>query len=252
MKAINFKQVYAQAAPWALPFLVVLFLLSLFTCNRQRGAVADLRLDLDSVARKARQFENEKGQIITENQVLKAESSRQLKELTDTIFNLKKRDEKRVKTINSYARIIQEYNSGPKFAPFIEDAGDFTKLAGTDSTQTAGPAPGPRDSNYIRVPKPFMYWDSLTTIRGRVTRVGVWLDSMKVQNTVHFRTLTEKTGFLNLGRKSTIQVLNSNPAISTVGVTSVQIPTGPSWWHRWGKPAAFAILGGIVGHQIIR
>lgn len=248
MKAINFKQVYARVAPWALPFLVVLFLLSLFTCNRQRGAVADLRLDLDSVARQARHFENERGQVITENQALKAESGRQLKELTDTIFNLKKRDEKRVKTINSYARIIQEYNSGPKFAPFIEDAGDFTALAGKDSTPTAGP----RDSNYIRVPKPFMYWDSLTTIHGRVTRVGVWLDSMKVQNTVHFRTLTEKTGFLNLGRKSTLQVLNTNPAITTVGATVVQIPTGPNWWHRWGKPAAFAILGGIVGHQIIR
>jgi hypothetical protein len=250
MKAINFKQVYAQVAPWALPFLIVLFLLSLFTCNRQRGALSDLRLDLDSVARQARQFENEKGQVITENKVLKAESGRQLKELTDTIFNLKRRDEKRVKTINSYARIIQEYNSGPKFAPFIEDAGDFTRLADKDSTQTAGP--GPRDSNYIRVPKPFMYWDSLTTIRGRVTRVGVWLDSMSVQNTVHFRTLTEKTGFLNMGRKSTLQVLNTNPAITTIGATAIQVPNGPNWWHRWGKPAAFAILGGIVGHQITR
>lgn len=246
MKAINFKSVYAQAAPWALPFLVVLFLLSLFTCNRQRGAVADLRLDLDSVARQARHFENERGQVISENQVLKAESSRQLKELTDTIFNLKKQDQKRIKTINSYARIIQEYNSGPKFAPFIEDADDFTALAGKDSTPTAGP----RDSNYIRVPKPFMYWDSLTSIRGRVTRVGVWLDSIKIQNTVHFRTLTEKAGFLNMGRKSTIQVLNSNPAIATVGVTTIQVPSRPNWWQKWGKLAAGAILGGIGVNQL--
>lgn len=248
MKATNFTQVYARVSPWALPFLAVLFLLSLFTCNRNAGALADLRLDLDSVARQARQFENEKGQVITENQVLKAESSRQLKSLTDTIFNLKKQDEKRVKTINSYARIIQEYNSGPKFAPFIEDAGDFTTLAPKDSTPTAGP----RDSNYIRVPKPFMYWDSLTSIRGRVTRVGVWLDSIKVQNTVHFRTLEEKAGFLNMGRKSTIQVLNSNPAITTVGVTMIQVPSRPNWWQKWGKLAAGAILGGVGVHQLTR
>jgi hypothetical protein len=246
MKAINFKSVYAQAAPWALPFLVVLFLLSLFTCNRQRGAVADLRMDLDSVARQARHFENERGQVITENQVLKAESGRQLKELTDTIFNLKKRDEKRIKTINSYARIIQEYNSGPKFAPFIEDVGDFT--AGKDSTPTAGP----RDSNYVRVPKPFMYLDSFTSIRGRVTRVGVWLDSIRIENTVHFRTLTERAGFLNMGRKSTIQVLNSNPAIATIGVTTIQVPSRPNWWQKWGKLVAGAILGGISVHQLTR
>jgi hypothetical protein len=235
-----------------LPFLAVLFLLSLFTCNRKAGALADLRLDLDSVARQARQFENEKGQVITENQVLKAESSRQLKELTDTIFNLKKLDEKRVKTINSYARIIQEYSSGPKFAPFIEDAGDFTTLAGKDSTPTAGPDPRARDSNYVRVPKPFLYWDSTTQFSGRITRAGVWLDSIRVQNTVHFREVTEKTGFLNMGRKSTIQVLNSNPDIKTLGVTAVRIPNRPNWWQKWGKLAAGAILGGIGVHQLTR
>jgi hypothetical protein len=248
MKAINFKSVYAQAAPWALPFLVVLFLLSLFTCNRQRGAVADLRLDLDSVARLARHFENEKGQVITENNVLKAESSQQLKGLTDTIFNLKKEDRKKVKTIENYTRVIQEFNTGEKFAKFIDD---FTKLA-EDSTETAGPAPGPRDSNYIRVPKPFMYWDSTVTFSGRVTRVGVWLDSIKIENTLHFRTLTEKTGFLNMGRKSTIQVLNSNPAIATVGVTTIQVPSRPNWWQKWGKLAAGAILGGIGVNQLTR
>ncbi len=246
MDAILFKQLYARVSAWALPFLVILFLLSLFTCNRHRGAVADLRLDLDSVARLAKHFENEKGQVITQNEVLKAESESQLKDLTDSIFKLKKQDEKRVKTINSYARIIQEYNSDPKFAPFIEDMGDFTKLA-PDT-----PATVKLDSNYIRVPRPFLYLDSLTRIYGRVTRLGVWLDSMRIENTVHFRTVTEKVGFLNLGRKSVVQVLNSNPEVKTTGVTQIQVPNRPNWWNKWAKAVAFAILGGIVGHQITR
>lgn len=248
MKAINFKQVYARVAPWALPFLVVLFLLSLFTCNRKAGALADLRLDLDSVARQARQFENEKGQVITQNQVLKAESSKQLKDLTDTIFNMKKEDRKKVKTIENYTRIIQQFKTGPKFAPF-EDAGYFTR-ADNDSKQAAG-APA-RDSNYIRVPRPFMYWDSTVQFAGRVTRLGVWLDSIRIENRLHFRTVVEKAGFLNMGRKTSVQVLNSNPAITTLGVATIQTANRPNWWNRWGKPAAFAILGGIVGHQITR
>jgi hypothetical protein len=252
MKAINFKQVYARVAPWALPFLVVLFLLSLFTCNRRSGALADLRLDLDSVARQARQFENEKGQVITQNQVLKAESAQQIRDLTDTIFNLKREDRKKVKQIRDYTRIIQEFKTGPKFAPFIEDAGDFTRLADNDSTQTADAPERTRDSNYIRVPRPFLYWDSTVQFAGRVTRLGVWLDSIRIENRLHFRTVVEKTGFLNMGRKTSVQVLNSNPAITTLGVTKIQTANRPNWWNKWGKPAVFAILGGIVGHQITR
>lgn len=246
MKAINFTQVYARVAPWALPFLVVLFLLSLLTCNRKSGALADLRLDLDSVARKARQFENEKGQVISQNQVLKAESSQQLKELTDTIFNLKKEDQKKVKAIENYTRIIQQFKTGPKFAEFTTD--DFTDLVKKDSTHTAGAL----DSNYVRVPRPFMYMDSTVQFAGRVTRLGVWLDSIRIENRLHFRTVVEKAGFLNMGRKTSVQALNSNPAITNLGVATIQTANRLNWWNKWGKLAAGAILGGIVGHQITR
>lgn len=250
MEAINFKQVYARVAPWALPFLAVLFLLSLFTCNHKAGALADLRLDLDSVAYQARQFENEKGQVITQNEVLKAESAQQIQNLTDTIFNLKREDKRKVKQIQDYTRIIQEFKTGPKFAPFIEDAGDFTRLVENDSTATAGTRA--RDSNYIRVPRPFLYWDSTIQFAGRVTRLGVWLDSIRIENRLHFRTVVEKTGFLNMGRITSVQVLNSNPAITTLGVTKIQTANRPNWWNKWGKLIAGAVLGGVGVHQLTR
>lgn len=248
MKALNFKQVYARVSPWALPFLVVLFLLSLFTCNRQRGAVADLRLDLDSVARLARHFENEKGQVITENQVLKAEGARQIQDLTDTIFNLKKEDRKKIKQIQDYTRIIQQFKTDPKFAPFTDS--DFLELVKKDSTQTAVTPAHATDSNYIRVPRPFMFWDSTVRFAGRVTLRGVWLDSIRIENSLHFRTVIEKTGFMNMGRKTSVQVLNSNPAITTMGVTKIETGNKPNWWNKWGKLVAGAVLGGIGVHQI--
>lgn len=249
MKAINFTQVksiYARLSRWALPLLALILILSLRECRNNRQAVADLRLDLDSVARQAVQIENARGQLVAENKQLQATNAQQLKDLTDSIFALKKRDEKRIKTVQEYARIIQEFKTGGKLAPFLPVPEDTT-------TRTAAAVPGPcTDSNYVRVPRPFMYLDSTITFRGRVTSVGVWLDSIRIENTVHYRTLVNKTGFLNLGRSTTVQVLNTNPAITTLGVTSIVVPNRTNWWNRWGKPLAAAILAGVAVDHLKR
>lgn len=243
MKAINFTQVksiYARLSRWALPLLAVILILSLRECRNNRQAVADLTLDMDSVARQAVQIENARGQLVAENKQLQATNADQVKELTDSIFALKKQDAKRVKTVQEYARVIQKFETGGKMAPFLPVPEDT-------ATRTAGQVPAPcQDSNFVRVPRPFMYLDSTITFRGRVTRVGVWLDSIRIENTLHYRTLVNKTGFLNLGRSTTVQVLNTNPAITTLGVTSIVVPHRTNWWNRWGKPLAAAILAGVA------
>jgi len=248
MKAINvtqLKSIYARLSRWALPLLAVILILSLRECRNNRQAVADLRLDLDSVARQAVQIENARGQLVAENKQLQATNAEQLKDLTDTIFALKKQDAKRVKTVQEYARIIQQFKTGGKLAPFLPVPED------TATRTAAEPAPC-ADSNYVRVPRPFMYLDSTISFRGRVTRVGVWLDSVQIENTLHYRTLVNKTGFLNLGRSTTVQVLNTNPAITTLGVTSITVPHRVNWWNRWGKPLAAAILAGVAVDHLKR
>jgi hypothetical protein len=238
MKQINFFKIYAQASAWALPFLAVILFLSLRQCHSNSMKLISVSMDLDSVARQAQHFENSRGQIIAENQQLRVESARELRQLTDTIFALKRDRERKVKTVQDYARIIQQFKASDKFAPFTEDAPDTTK--------TAEAKPQPADTNLIRVPRPFMYMDSTIIFGGRVTKLGVQLDSIRIENTLHYREVVNKTGFLRLGRSSTVQVLNTNPAITTLGVTSVTVPQQVSWWHRWGKPVAFAILAGVA------
>lgn len=243
LKAIKFtqiKSIYARLSRWALPLLAVILFFSLRECRSNRQGVANLRLDLDSVARQAVQIENARGQLIAENNQLQATNGRQLEQLTDTIFDLKKKDQKRVKTVQEYARIIQQFNAGGKLAQFVTDPTDT-------STKAAAAVPPPcTDSNYVRVPQPFIYMDSTIIFRGRVTRVGVWLDSIRIENTLHYRTVVNKTGFLGLGRSTTVQVLNTNPAIQSLGVTSIIVPHRVNWWHRWGKPLAAAILAGAA------
>jgi hypothetical protein len=245
MKAINFKTLYAQVSRWAFPLLVILFLLSLVKCNENAQRVGDLELNLDSMARLASHFENERGQVVSENKQIKAASSAQIRQLTDSIFSLKKENERRIKQVTQYARIIQRLELRDRFAPFIPEPADTTgRPVALAPAQT-------RDTSHIPVPQRFAYNDTTTRtyFGGRVTFRGVFMDSITVENTLHYRTVTNKTGFLGLGRSTTVQVLNSNPDVKTVGVTSVAVPHKVGWWHKWGKPALFAILGGVAVDQ---
>jgi hypothetical protein len=247
MKAIDFKQLYAQASPWALALLVVLLIISMWNGCHKGEMIGDLTGVVDSLQKKTVILTNEKGQAVAQNQQVTVASGKQLQALTDTIFKLRKEDQRKTKTVEQYARIVQEYRAGGKFAPFQPE--DFTDLVHAD---TPAYAPARGDSNYIRVPKPFIYWDSTVTFTGRVTRTGVWLDSIRIDNTIHLRTVVQKKGFIGLGSVTSIQVLNSNPAITTTGVTSLVVSKAPKWWNRWGKPLAAAILGGVAVHQLTR
>jgi hypothetical protein len=251
MKAIDFKKVYAQASPWALPLLGVLFIISLWNGCHKAELVGDLTGVVDSLQKKTVILTNEKGQAIAQNQQATVASGKQLQALTDSIFKLRKEDQRKTKTVEAYARIVQQYEAGGKFATFKEDFTDLVYEPDTPATART-PAPTRADSNTIRVPKPFMYWDSTITFTGRVTRTGVWLDSIHIDNTVHLRTVVQKKGFMGFGSVTSVQVLNSNPAITTTGVTSLVVSKAPKWWNRWGKLVAGAVLGGVAVHQITR
>jgi hypothetical protein len=243
MKAIDLKKVYAQVSRWALPFLVVAFLISLVKCEGRGRQIIDLSRNLDSVAMQVKYVENEKGQVVAQNKQLEAASAEHLKQLTDSIFALKKKDAKNIKTVQEYARIIQKYEKKEIFIPF--DPVD------TPAAVVAADQPLPeiaQDTNFLRVPKKFGYTDTSGQLafKGVILRTGLRVDSIGIINTIHYRTLINKTGFLNLGRSSTVEVLNSNPHMATQGVISIAIPHRVGWWHRWGKPLAAAVLAGVA------
>lgn len=238
------KTVYTKIAPFALPVLILLFLFSLKTCQKYSGQVADYAKNLDSVARLAKSFQNSLGQSVAENVQIKVQSADELKKMTDTIFKLKAADAKHVAHVTEYARIIQEIKVKDKLATW--DVPDQVNTAKRDAPGDTTFKPFPADSGRISVPRAFHYSDSTLAVAGLVTFQGVHFDSISIPNTVNFRILTKKTGFLGLGRTSTVQVLNSNSAVQTTGVTSIVVPPSLNWWQRVGKPVAFAVAAVVV------
>src|ERR1044072_4086438 len=245
----KFKLYYAQASRWAFPFAIAALIVSLFTCNRnQRQAedrVATLEAMLDAQEKKTVQIENEKGQLVAQNEQLKT-NAQDLKALTEEVFRLKEQDERIIKAGTSYSRIPQE-------AVFrkIDASWDDHIVPSKDGNDTAIVyVPQPADTSLIRVPRTFAYQDTTITLAGTVFRSGVRIDSMRIPNQVHFRTVIQKTGFLNLGRKTVVQAFNTNPRIGNTGITSVAVDVRPNWWHRWGEPLASAAVTGFVVNRI--
>jgi len=233
------KELYARLSRWAFPVLGVLLFVSIATCNGHRGEVSALHLNLDSVALLAKHFENNSGQVVAENTQLKA-SAGDLKVLTDSIFNLKKENSKSIKTVQQYARIIQQGNFNNKKANWVHDTLEVS----------GGVAREPEDTNLIRVPKPFTFEDSTIKFSGYVSKTGVIMDSIHIENTVHLRTIVNKVGFLRLGRETTVQVLNSNKGITTKGVTSLVVPVKTSAWNKYIKPILSAALAAYGTSQL--
>lgn len=244
MSIEKLKASYARASAWALPILAVLLLFSLRECGKRADLAGELRVDLDSVARQARQFENKAGILVAENEQLTVETGKQLERLTDTIFNLKRQDERHIKTISSYARIIQN-------GKWIGKTGKWVDTVTVTDTNFVNVDLEP-DTNYLRVPRDFSYMDSAIAFSGTVDRAGVHMDSVGISNTLHFRTAEKKSGFLNLKRSTTVQAINTNPGITTMGLTSLSVKHKTTAWQRWIKPVLFAGLAAVATAQIVK
>lgn len=237
------KNIYAQVARWALPFAAIILIISVYTCNETQGHNADMAKELNDAKSRTIQIENEKGKLISQNETLLHFTNKELQTYTDTIFNLRSREARLIKSVTSYAEIVQQAKFKGKTAKY--------KDPGTDQEGGAVVIDQPVDTNFIKVPRSFNYSDSTLAFDGVVRREGVTIDSLTIPNTLHIRTAIQKSGFLKLGSKTVVQAFNTNPAFKNTGIVSAEVKNRGTWWQRWGKPAA-AIIGTVIIYRQIK
>src|SRR5918993_3650887 len=201
------KFFYTQLTRWVFPILLIVCVYSLFTCNGFRDKSEQLNATLATNEERTKQIENDRGQMVAMNKTLIAQSSNDLKSFTDTFFNLKREQSKLIAQVTGYTKLLQNISFLGKEAVYVDRPGTNTK-------ETVY-LPQPDDTSLIRVPRQFTIADSTIILSGTVKRSGVGIDSLIIPNTVHIRTVTEKTGFLKLGRVETVQVINTNPDITS-------------------------------------
>lgn len=234
------RAVYQRISAWALPVLIALLAITVFTCNKEKDERGHLSEALDAQSKRTNQIVNQNGLLVAQNQKLLTSDRRELKDYTDSIFNLKRQNSRLVATVSDYTRIIQEAKFRDKNAGYTDkpqkDPNDTTKIVYL---------PQPADPDLIRVPRSFAYSDSTINFEGTVLKERVRVDSITIPNTLHIRTVENKTGFLRLGRTTTVQAFNTNPAFTNKELVSVTVKPKK---NTLGK-IAIAVAAGFLGFK---
>jgi len=184
-------------------------------------------------------FKNKLNQVVTESKVAQVNSEKEIKELSEQIFDLKKSDERHIKEIQALIRIKQTVRVDtieiPYTDSFLVDKNDTTLV--------------PR--NTVVVP-PRNFKDSTKNyqIDGTVLLNKVRINSLILPDTSSLRIVEKKEGFLKK-REIVIQGVHTNPLFKTEGMQTV-IKRGdkPSRWQKWIKPVIAAIASGFITYKL--
>lgn len=222
---------YKKLSPYLLPVILVLSLLFIFRgCKHTESMETELNASLMAKNNDLKILQNRNGELVSDVKVLTAQKM-DLKKYSDSLFNLTKKDSRKIKTVYSVTQVDQEATIREKFLPYAVH--DTVKI---DSL--------PPD--LVKVPQPFYYQDSVFAVEGTVKKDGVMIDSMKVFNSVYLRITEQKKGFLGLKRETRAQVKNTNPAIITTGLTNFEVKPKKTFFQKWYAPIITAGTGFLI------
>lgn len=183
-------------------------------------------------------FKNKYNQVIYESSVAKINNESQIKKLSDSIFSLKRKDEKQVKQIQALIRVSQRVKIDTIEIPYIDSVDRY------DSSLVA-------KNTVVIPPKRFKDSTSNYQIDGTVLLDKVLINSLTLPDTSSLRIVEKKEGFFKK-RETVIQGVHSNPLFSTNGMQTV-IKRGdrPSRWQRWIKPVIAGAISSFITYKII-
>lgn len=223
--------------------ILVLLLLNTCRLNRkitsQSSKITEQQLanqKLDSIVNKQKQVIYEQDVIITDNQSVIAA-------LTDTIFNLKEKDAKNIKTIAYYQgrtkTVIRDikipYLDSAKMKQFsdsliahCQEVIDYIQ----DSTVKIGTVAKDSTPNY--------------SIQQTVMVDGIRIDNLTIPDTLNLRFIQHKGGLFRKA-KIEVQYFHTNPLVKTTGSNSVMyIPKKKSFFTRVILPVAVGVGAGLL------
>lgn len=167
---------------------------------------------------------NSRDQIITQQQVLLTENSQKLKSMTDSIFALKRAQEKKIKEVIAYYSERTSVKVDTVFIPYITEEDTTYKELPPKFNPKAGkiaivPGSDLSDST-IKVPQRALLDTSGLHIDMAILKKGVRLNSFLMTDTQYIRVVELKHGWFK-PRTLEIQTLHTNKALTVTGQNSV-------------------------------
>lgn len=224
--------------------LVVALLLSIKSCEGNKNKVADYQaLDKYNKA-EISQFKNKLNEVVTQDSVSFVSSDAIIKSLSAEVFDLKKRDEKRIIQVNALIRLAQK--AGLK---------DTLYIPYTD-TVTIHDSALVRTDSVIIPPKDFRDSTKNYVVDGTVLLKGVRVNKIAFPDTASFRIADQRPkGLFNRLTKpavTVVQSIHTNPLFETTGQQSIVVKHKQTFWQKIGKPVIVAVLAVIISDRLRR
>lgn len=229
----------------------------LYTCNNMKisdkdDQITQLRLD----NQKSDSTINDYGEIIHTQDVIITDKQSELEELTDTIFNLKKSEQKKIANVISYYKGITKTIIKNVDVPFVDTIA--TKKWEDSVAKQCREVIDYYEKNAIEVPKQASDSTADYKVDLTVKKGGVTIDSLIIPDRQEIRFVTLKGGLFKkdlegkrhfwLKRQVQVQVLHTNKLIHVTGQNSaIYIPAKKG---RWLEKAILIAAGIYLGTQI--
>jgi hypothetical protein len=224
---------YKQLAILSLVFVILFSLYKGCTDKKYDKLKSEFSLvQLDN--QKLDSIRNEQGKTIYTQQVVILENQKVLNDYTDSIFDLKRKHERKVKDVIAYyknttlTRVdsfwVYEVDSIP-YPIYITD--NFV-----------------RDS-MITVPRTYKVENPYFNFNGTVKKDGLMINSLSLPDTIQGRFVTRKGGFL---KSETIeyQYFNTNPYVKQQNANSVTYKEKGKFWRKVKEAAIYMGIGFLI------
>lgn len=211
--------------------LIATVYFSIKSCNADL-AVSNWKARYDTAASEVKILKNKAGVQVVEQAVAQFSDQKSVKEASAKAFNLKKRDEKKVKKVNLFAQVAQDFTITDSVPIYV----DATALT-------------PDSIKNDRLPKHYNQQKQYYSISGEIWPDLLIIDSLKAYDTLTFRVAAKRSGLFK-PNETIIQAVHSSPYVHTSGLTSMSVKHRTNAWNRWIKPVAFAVAGVAVGRSV--
>lgn len=221
---------------WYIVTIVLLALLVtiLFLLNKNnKKTIFNLKGENKFLTQKVDSFRNKTNILIYEQEIAKVYNDDLIKEYTNEIFNLKKREERMIKAINSYISVSQKVVIDSVYIPY------------TDTIYLA--------SDSAKYNKYFRHLTDHYLIAGynREDNKGILLDTINMFNTLHIRDVEKRRGVFK-PTETVIQAYNTNPYFYNTEMSSIKVVHQPNEWNKWIKPTLAAIIAAGITYKITK
>ena len=216
----------------ALVSLILFILLKARQCNNNEYDAINWKARYDSLKVEFVTFKNKAGQQVIEQKPAVFADAEAVKKASAKAFNLKKKDERKIKKVMAFVKVEQEV------------------AISNDSISISTEFEGIEKSDSIAVPVAFVKDTGDYYMEGHITKTHLVIDSMSIYNTISMRIAEKKKGVFKKG--TVVQVVNTNPLLVNRGIQSTIVNHKPTAWSKWVKPALVAVVTGVLTYKLVK